>query len=81
MPKELLHSAHKIEKAIPKEEQILVIGNDSPLIYLYYIHRKGVTIHQSISDEDLERFRNLGFWYVVSRVPLNAVPAFKDINL
>lgn len=43
VPKALLENAQDFEQVIPAEDRVLVVGDKTPLTYLYYINRKGIT--------------------------------------
>ncbi|HET9241542.1 MAG TPA: glycosyltransferase family 39 protein [Oligoflexus sp.] len=43
VPRALLEEAQGFEQVIPAEDRVLVVGDKTPLTYLYYINRKGIT--------------------------------------
>ena len=45
VPDELYHT-EQINSYIPKDEMVLIFGDKSPVIYLYYLNRKGVVINK-----------------------------------
>ncbi len=76
VPDELLYRAEEFEKVIPENERVLVFDS-SPFIYLYYLHRKGVTASPSISQKTLEQYQENGFKYIVSEYSLSKIPALQ----
>jgi 4-amino-4-deoxy-L-arabinose transferase-like glycosyltransferase len=78
VPPALLYEAHRFQEIIPAAEPVLIVGDDSPVVFLYYLHRKGVVIPADVSPADLNRYRTAGFRWVVSHVPLSELPAIRQ---
>ncbi len=81
VPEELLYQSDEFEKVIPVNERVLVFGDDSPVVYLYYLHRKGISLHPSVSIKDLQRYNALGFKYIVSELPMQNVKALNALKI
>ena len=78
VPNELLYQSAAFEQIIPSADRILVLDHNSPLTYLYYLHRKGLRITpQYVAPEDLERYYQLHFRWIVSPFPLDTYPVFQ----
>lgn len=43
VPPEMLYHGHEISAGIPKDDLVLVSGDKSPVVFLYYMDRKGVS--------------------------------------
>lgn len=65
VPVELLERAGELIQAIPKEERILVFGDNTPIVFLYYLHRKGVQMVQGAPLATVESLLENGFRYAV----------------
>ncbi len=81
VPEEFLYKLEDIQKAIPVNERVLVFGDKSPVVYLYYLHRKGVSLNTSVSKEMIKEYYDYGFRYIVSEIPLSNIPAFKGLPM
>ncbi|MFH2131025.1 MAG: hypothetical protein ABIK68_11695, partial [bacterium] len=66
VPEELLSRSTEFQEIIPERDRVLIIGDDSPNIYLYYLHRKGVYLPGSVTRENVNYYRDKGFQWVVS---------------
>jgi len=74
VPDTLLYHTDEIQQSIPKDEQVLVIGDSSPVIFLYFLHRKGIVIDKDISEEKLSYYLDKGFRYIVSNISPDHIP-------
>ncbi len=66
VPEELLTRSGEFQKLIPPAERVLIIGDSSPNIYLYYLHRKGVFIPGKVTRDQVDYYREKGFKWVVN---------------
>lgn len=60
VPATLLEHAEEIAKVIPKTDLILVDGDKTPIVFLYYLKRKGLSLSQAegkLTAEELKPFR------------------------
>ncbi|MFI5399946.1 MAG: ArnT family glycosyltransferase [SAR324 cluster bacterium] len=74
VPDELLHHADELQALIPANARIIVVGDNSPVIYLYYLHRKGVSILPRSSTKYVRFLKGQGFNWAVSSLSLKAAP-------
>jgi 4-amino-4-deoxy-L-arabinose transferase-like glycosyltransferase len=73
VPVELLEHAAELQRLIPPDARVVVVGDRSPLVYLYYLHRKGVSMRYD-EESELPRLMRYGFRWAVSSRPLDAAP-------
>ena len=66
VPEELLTQSASFQKLIPEDDRVLIIGDSSPNIYLYYLHRKGVFLHGRGTPNQIDYYRDRGFKWIVS---------------
>ena len=64
VPDELLYKAENINSYIPKKEMVLIFGDKSPVIYLYYLNRKGVVIN-NLNQITINKYKVNGFKFIV----------------
>ena len=60
VPESILNHAAEISEPIPKHDLILVDGDKTPIVFLYYLKRKGLSLSQAegqLTAEDLKPFR------------------------
>ena len=59
VPDELLYHAKQINSYIPKKEMVLVYGDKSPVIYLYYLNRRVAInkLNQSVNKYQKNEFK------------------------
>lgn len=50
VPRPLLEEAKVFQELIPKEDRVLVVGDRTPLVYLYYLDRKGMVYLSNLDD-------------------------------
>jgi len=68
VPVELLTRSAEFREVIPRAERVLIIGDSSPNIYLYYLGRKGVFIPGQVSVAAIGYYKDKGFKWAVSDV-------------
>jgi hypothetical protein len=68
VPTELLSDKNnqQIQSVIPKKDRVLIIGDSTPIVYLYYIERKGLAVPQSLSPTQLKHHQKNGFKWIVA---------------
>ena len=67
VPNQLLYSSHDIQTHIPSQDKIIVHGDSTPLVYLYFINRKGLSLDMNnISENQLINYQNKGIKWVLS---------------
>jgi 4-amino-4-deoxy-L-arabinose transferase-like glycosyltransferase len=81
VPDELVYKADQLQDSIPKNELVMVFGDSSPVIYLYYLHRKGVSLSPAISGETIKKYINQGFRFIVSDMDIHKIPALTEYKL
>jgi hypothetical protein len=74
VPDSLLYRAQEVQKIIPEDKQVIVIGDASPIVFLYFIHRKGVAESADISEDRLRSLMKNGFQWVFSVKPPKDLP-------
>jgi hypothetical protein len=58
---------NRLDTIIPnKQNLIIAAGDDSPSIYLYFMHRKGWAVDKMITEEQLLDMRQKGATFLVS---------------
>ena len=68
VPEELLHRSEEFSKIIPKNDLVLVMGDSTPNVYLYYLARKGMVKNDFKSTESgLQTLRSRGFRWLIYR--------------
>lgn len=77
VPDALLYNAHEAQKIIPEDKQVVVIGDASPIVFLYFLHRKGVTESADISEDRLKTLMKKGFQWVFSVTPPEKLPSIQ----
>lgn len=66
-PWDLLTIEKHIDHVIPdRKKLILVAGDFSPCIYLYYMHRKGWPVSDTLSEQELQEYMQQGAAYLIS---------------
>ncbi|OGH01586.1 MAG: hypothetical protein A2600_11570 [Candidatus Lambdaproteobacteria bacterium RIFOXYD1_FULL_56_27] len=78
VPEELLYRAPEIEALIPDKQRVLVVGDDGQIIFLYYLHSKGVAFSRELSPSELDRYHKAGFGTLVWFEPQGRVDNLKD---
>ncbi len=74
-PYDLFTIEKHLDKVIPdKRDLIIAIGDDSPSIYLYFMHRKGWAIGNKITMEQLDILKSKGAKYIVSSTNISETP-------
>ncbi len=69
IPIELLERVEEIRSHLPEDKRVVIVGDKSPAVYLYHIHRKGVRFNH-ISPEKLDDLRdNYGFELILAHTP------------
>ena len=67
VPDQLLYSSHNIQTHIPSQDKIIVHGDSTPLVYLYFLNRKGLSLDMNnISENQLINYQNKGIKWVLS---------------
>ena len=74
VPDELLYYSHLFQKIIPKNDKIIVLGDNTPVVFLYYMNRKGISYHARhsniLSEKKLDELKRKGIkWLVSDSVP------------
>ena len=78
VPDLLLNSSYNLQSHIPKEDKIIVDGDSTPLVFLYFLNRKGISIDMdSIKLEKLNEYKKNGIKWVLS---LNNPGNLKSLN-
>ena len=81
VPDELLYSSEIFRAAIPEKKQIIVHGDWTPVVYLYFLNRKGVSVDlHSISSAKFDQYRVAGFEYIVSQQKPEKISILKNID-
>ncbi len=65
IPETILEHSDELQTLIPKDDLILVDGDKTPIVFLYYLKRKGLSLSQAeglIKAEELKPFRWLVRW-------------------
>ena len=57
VPDELLYHSEQIKSYIPKNDMVLIFGDKSPVIYLYFLNRKGVVIN-NLNQNTIKKHKN-----------------------
>lgn len=81
VPVELLYRAEEIQNFIPKNERVIIIGDKSPIVYLYYIQRKGLAVEKSVSRERMTELIDAGFKWLVCSVEVKEISQLKGLIL
>ena len=73
VPYQLLYSSHDIQTQIPTQDKIIVHGDSTPLVYLYFLNRKGLSLDMNnISEKQLINYQNKGIkWMLSTENPSN----------
>lgn len=79
VPEELLTRSGEIQEMIPKEDRVLIVGDSSPNIYLYYIRHKGVVITGAVTRSKVEYYKKKGFKWIVGDVNTSKLEAVADM--
>ena len=65
----------------PEKKQIIVHGDGTPVVYLYFLNRKGVSVDlHSISSAKFDQYRVAGFEYIVSQQKPEKISILKNID-
>ena len=80
VPDELLERLPEFEEVLPKEARLLIIGDPGPVVWLYYLNRKGlVQPIQVVDAETLDRYQSQGIdWLVTDDENVAHKEALKD---
>ncbi|MBU2511246.1 glycosyltransferase family 39 protein [bacterium] len=81
VPNELLYQSEEIQQAIPEDARIMVFGDNTPIVYLYYLHRKGLSLSPSVEKEKLKEYYEQGIRYVVSEIPISMISGLRDFSM
>ncbi|MBC7660855.1 MAG: hypothetical protein H7249_14250 [Chitinophagaceae bacterium] len=91
VPVSLLEHGAEISTLIPKNELVLVDGDKTPIVFLYYLQRKGLSLGQvegTVSDDELKPFRWLIRWNkaenlspIAKRLKLTSVVTLDDFTV
>lgn len=65
IPVELLYRAKELIEVIPRNERVLVYGDKTPIVFLYYLHRKGLQLTHQEPITKVEALQKNGFRYAV----------------
>jgi 4-amino-4-deoxy-L-arabinose transferase-like glycosyltransferase len=66
-PRDLMTIESHLDNVIPdKSDRIIAAGDDSPSIYLYFMHRKGWPLAEELTENQLLEMMNLGATHLVS---------------
>ena len=73
VPDQLLYSSHNIQIHIPSQDKIIVHGDSTPLVYLYFLNRKGLSLDMNnISENQLINYKKKGIkWILSAEIPSN----------
>ena len=77
VPEALLEQADRFRELIPSGDLVLVSGDASPLVYLYFLQRKGRNVPASTGEEELAAHVEKGFRFWVSDQPATGVELAK----
>ena len=80
VPDELLYHAEQINSYIPKKEMVLVYGDKSPVIYLYYLNRKGVVINK-LNQKSISKYKKSEFNYIVGKFNEQEKKLMEDLDI
>lgn len=77
VPQELLNSPEEIVRGIPEKDLVLVWGDSTPIVFLYYLQRKGVVYSVEMeNDEQLaDEFKNADFQWLISYKDAGELPS------
>ena len=76
VPDELLDYPEVFQEHIPKERQVLVHGDATPVVYLYFLNRNGLSLNlKTLTVSELKKYRQKGFDYFVSQVEPGTLPS------
>ena len=79
VPEELINQAEVIQSYIPKNDRVIVMGDRSPIIFLYYLNRKGIRESPSISREKVITLMEKGFKWIFAPVKAEKMVQLKGI--
>lgn len=66
-PWDLMTIEQHLDEVVPQRQALIVAaGDDSPSIYLYYMHRKGWAVAEKLSENELTEMKSHGAKYFVS---------------
>jgi hypothetical protein len=65
VPIELLGEVERFQEIIPKGDRVLVTGDVTPYVFLYFLNRKGMTYRGDVPDEIVHDLREKGFRWLV----------------
>ena len=67
VPNELIYSSHVFQKILPQNEKIIIHGDSTPLVYLYYLNRKGLSLDlNALSVNKMSEYKKKGIKWLVS---------------
>lgn len=64
VPQTLLETSNEVNKYIPENELVLIQGDNSPNVYLYFLRRKGLSLNAA-QDQDLSSINAHAFKWLV----------------
>ena len=68
VPDELLYSSETFQAFIPEDQQVIVHGDATPVVYLYFLNRKGISVDlNALPESKLMEYKNKGFEFIVSQ--------------
>ncbi len=74
VPTELLYG-HQVQQGIPKSDLVLVSGDHSPITFLYYLKRKGISFSMLTADE-YEQLLSIPFGWIIHYKLDGSFPTF-----
>ena len=79
VPDELLYHSEQIKSYIPKNDMVLIFGDKSPVIYLYFLNRKGVVIN-NLNQNTIKKYKINGFNFIVGKFNSTELNLIKNLN-
>ena len=75
VPDELLDYPEVFQEHIPKDRQVLVHGDATPVVYLYFLNRNGLSLNlKTLPVSEFKKYRQKGFDYFVSQAEPGTLP-------
>ena len=76
VPDELLDYPEVFQEHIPKDRQVLVHGDATPVVYLYFLNRNGLSLNlKTLPVSEFKKYRQKGFDYFVSQAEPGTLPS------